>query len=88
MNTNICDRFSVGHYPMLLWGPPPKFASAKWAPKQEKSEIQLIDDARTADRLLNWINKRIGRQVVLHHFFKKCFHESGISIAFTLFSFV
>ncbi|XP_010923979.1 sulfhydryl oxidase 2 isoform X3 [Elaeis guineensis] len=60
MNTNLCDRFSVGHYPMLLWGPPPKFASGKWDPKQEKSEIQSIDDARTADHLLNWINKRIG----------------------------
>ncbi|KAG1346977.1 sulfhydryl oxidase 2 [Cocos nucifera] len=60
MNTNLCDRFSVGHYPMLLWGPPPKFASGKWDPKQGKSEIQSIDDARTADRLLNWINKRVG----------------------------
>ncbi|XP_010924152.2 sulfhydryl oxidase 1 isoform X2 [Elaeis guineensis] len=60
MNKNLCDRFSVSHYPMLLWGRPPKFASGQWDPKQEKSEIQLIDDERTADRLLNWINKRIG----------------------------
>ncbi|KAF3334741.1 sulfhydryl oxidase 2 isoform X2 [Carex littledalei] len=60
VNTNLCDRFSVGHYPMLLWGPPAKFANAKWDPKQEKSDIQLIDDGRTSQRLLNWINKRIG----------------------------
>ncbi|XP_008787608.2 sulfhydryl oxidase 1-like isoform X2 [Phoenix dactylifera] len=60
MNTNLCDRFSVGHFPMLLWGPPPKFASSRWDPKQEKSEIQSIDDGRTADRLLKWINKQIG----------------------------
>lgn len=54
---------------MLLWGPPPKFASGQWDPEQEKSEVQLIDDGRTADHLLNWINKQIGRQVVVHHFF-------------------
>ncbi|XP_039116020.1 LOW QUALITY PROTEIN: sulfhydryl oxidase 1-like [Dioscorea cayenensis subsp. rotundata] len=60
MNTNLCDRFSVSRYPMLLWGPPIKFASGKWDPKQEKNEIHSIDDARTAERLLNWINKKLG----------------------------
>ncbi|XP_020105886.1 sulfhydryl oxidase 1-like isoform X1 [Ananas comosus] len=60
VNTNLCDRFSVSHYPMLLWGPPSKFVSSRWDPKQEKSEIQSIDDGRTAERLLNWINKRMG----------------------------
>ncbi|XP_073007994.1 sulfhydryl oxidase 1-like isoform X1 [Typha latifolia] len=60
VNTILCDRFSVSHYPMLLWGPPSKFASTRWNPKQEKNEIQSIDDGRTAERLLNWINKRIG----------------------------
>ncbi|KAG8382806.1 hypothetical protein BUALT_Bualt05G0116000 [Buddleja alternifolia] len=59
INTNLCDKFSVGHYPMLLWGPPSKFVSASWNPKQEKSEIHSIDDGRTADRLLNWINKQM-----------------------------
>ncbi|PKA56941.1 Sulfhydryl oxidase 1 [Apostasia shenzhenica] len=60
MNTNLCNKFSVGHYPMLLWGPPHKFTLGGWDSKQEKSEIQSIDDGRTAERLLNWINKRIG----------------------------
>ncbi|KAL0924176.1 hypothetical protein M5K25_004985 [Dendrobium thyrsiflorum] len=60
VNTNLCDKFSVGRYPMLLWGPPPKFTSSGWDPNQEKSEIKSIDDARTAEQLLNWINKRIG----------------------------
>ncbi|CAA2984257.1 sulfhydryl oxidase 2-like isoform X2 [Olea europaea var. sylvestris] len=60
INTNLCDKFSVGHYPMLLWGPPSKFVSGSWKPKQEKSEIHSIDDGRTADRLLNWINKQLG----------------------------
>ncbi|KAJ8498403.1 hypothetical protein OPV22_008955 [Ensete ventricosum] len=60
INANLCDRFSVGYYPMLLWGPPVKFVAGKWVPKQEKSEIQSIDDGRTADRLLNWINKKMG----------------------------
>ncbi|XP_062170712.1 sulfhydryl oxidase 2 isoform X2 [Alnus glutinosa] len=60
INTKLCDKFSIGHYPMLFWGPPPKFVSGGWEPKQEKSEIRLIDDGRTADRLLNWINKQMG----------------------------
>ncbi|KAI3453095.1 hypothetical protein Pfo_009758 [Paulownia fortunei] len=59
INTDICDKFSVGHYPMLLWGPPSKFVSGSWDPKKDKSEIRSIDDGRTADRLLNWINKQI-----------------------------
>ncbi|KAK4409679.1 Sulfhydryl oxidase 1 [Sesamum angolense] len=59
INTNLCDKFSVGHYPMLLWGPPSKFVSGSWDPKQEKSEIRSIDDGRTAELLLNWINKQL-----------------------------
>lgn len=64
INTKLCDKFSVGHYPMLFWGPPSKFVGAGWEPKQEKSDIRVIDDARTADRLLNWINKQLGRYEV------------------------
>ncbi|KAE8732067.1 Sulfhydryl oxidase 1 [Hibiscus syriacus] len=58
INTDLCDKFSVGHYPMLFWGPPKKFSSG-WKPNQEKSEIREIDDGRTAERLLNWINKQL-----------------------------
>lgn len=46
---------------MLFWGSPSKFVGGGWEPRQEKSEICVIDDGRTADRLLNWINKQIGR---------------------------
>ncbi|KAI9088663.1 hypothetical protein K1719_029777 [Acacia pycnantha] len=60
INTKLCDKFSVGHYPMLLWGPPPKFVAGSWEPKQDKADIWMIDDGRTADRLLNWINKQMG----------------------------
>ncbi|PON45787.1 DnaJ-like [Parasponia andersonii] len=60
INAKLCDRFSVSHYPMLFWGPPSKFVGGSWEPKQEKSEICVIDDGRTADRLLNWINKQMG----------------------------
>ncbi|KAF8036897.1 hypothetical protein BT93_C2581 [Corymbia citriodora subsp. variegata] len=59
-NNNLCDKFSVSHYPMLFWGPCSEFIAAGWEPKQEKSKIRVIDDGRTAERLLNWINKRIG----------------------------
>lgn len=61
INTKLCDNFSVSHYPMLFWGPPSKFVSAGWEPKQENSDIQVIENGRTADRLLGWINKQIGR---------------------------
>ncbi|GMH15184.1 hypothetical protein Nepgr_017025 [Nepenthes gracilis] len=59
INTKLCDRFSVSHYPMLLWGTPSKFASGGSEPKQD-GEIRKIDDGRTAERLLNWINKQMG----------------------------
>lgn len=61
INTNLCDKFSVGHYPTLLWGPPSKFVRGSFDPNQGKSEILSIDDGRTADRLLNWINKQMNR---------------------------
>lgn len=60
INSKLCDRFYVGHYPMLFWGSPSKFVGGGWDPRQEKSEISVINDGRTADRLLNWINKQIG----------------------------
>lgn len=61
VNTKLCDRFSVSHYPMLFWSHPSKFVGAGWGSNKEKSEIREIDDGRTAERLLNWINKQLGR---------------------------
>ncbi|KAJ1263977.1 hypothetical protein BS78_09G227800 [Paspalum vaginatum] len=60
VNLDLCNKFSVDHYPFLVWGPPTKFNSAQWKPKQENSELELIDAARTAERLLKWINKKMG----------------------------
>ncbi|KAK4785935.1 hypothetical protein SAY86_002624 [Trapa natans] len=60
INNKLCDRFSVSHYPMLFWGRPSKFVGVIWEPNKEKSEISMIDDGKTAERLLNWINKQIG----------------------------
>ncbi|KAH6763081.1 quiescin-sulfhydryl oxidase 1 [Perilla frutescens var. hirtella] len=65
INVDLCDKFSVGLYPMLLWGPPSKFLSRKWEPKQDTSEIRSIEDGRTADRLLNWINEQINSSYAL-----------------------
>jgi hypothetical protein len=62
---DLCSRFSVDHYPFLLWGPPAKFASAQWKLKQENNEIELIDGGKTAESLLKWINKKMGRQVLI-----------------------
>ncbi|MCD7464206.1 Sulfhydryl oxidase 2 [Datura stramonium] len=60
INSNLCDKFSVRQYPMLLWGPPKKFVGSGWDPKQENSEIRSIENGRTADILLGWINKQLG----------------------------
>ncbi|KAL1203581.1 Sulfhydryl oxidase 1 [Cardamine amara subsp. amara] len=59
-NVKLCDRFSIKHYPMLFWGSPKKFVGGSWQPKQEKNEIGVVDEWRTADLLLKWINKKIG----------------------------
>ena len=61
INNKLCDKFSVSHYPMLFWGPPSKFSSHGWEPEKGKSEILMIDDGRTAERLVSWINKHLGR---------------------------
>ncbi|KAK1698949.1 hypothetical protein QYE76_015646 [Lolium multiflorum] len=80
VNIDLCSRFSVDHYPYLLWAPPTKFVNAKWNRKQEKSEIKMIHDGRTAERLLKWINKQTERQV------SKLFTltRSSVDISFTL----
>ncbi|KZV50034.1 sulfhydryl oxidase 2 [Dorcoceras hygrometricum] len=59
VNNNLCSKFSVEHYPMLLWAPPSKFVAGSWGQNQDKSEIQYVEDGQTADRLLNWINKKM-----------------------------
>lgn len=61
INSNLCDKFSVKYYPMLLWGPPKKLVG--WDPKQENNEILTIERGRTADILLGWINKQLGRYI-------------------------
>lgn len=61
INNELCDKFSVSRFPMLFWGPSSKFVGAGWKPEQNKSDICTIDDGRTAERLLNWINKKMGR---------------------------
>ncbi|CAN0871389.1 Sulfhydryl oxidase 1 [Linum grandiflorum] len=62
INSGLCDKFSVSRYPMLFWGAPSKFLSGGWQPTQERGEIQAIEveDARTADLLIAWINKQLG----------------------------
>ncbi|KAL6848979.1 hypothetical protein ACP4OV_021562 [Aristida adscensionis] len=77
VNLDLCNRFSVDHYPFLLWGPPAKFSSVEWKPKQENSEIELIDDGRTAERLLKWINKKMGSSFSLDD--KKYENESMLT---------
>lgn len=79
INTELCDRFSVGHYPMLFWGAPSKFVAAGPKPILDKNEILGIDDGRTADRLLNWINKQLGRHVTHLLFWSTCIVDAWFS---------
>ncbi|GAB4840372.1 Sulfhydryl oxidase 1 [Ancistrocladus abbreviatus] len=65
INIKLCDRFSVTHYPLLLWGQPKKFASSSSASEKD-GEIWVIDDGRTAERLLSWINKQMGSSFGVH----------------------
>lgn len=60
INTKLCDKFSVRQYPMLLWGKPSKFIVGGWEPGKDNSEIKAVDNGRTAELLLNWINKQMG----------------------------
>ncbi|KAK9750367.1 hypothetical protein RND81_02G191400 [Saponaria officinalis] len=58
INTKLCDRFSVDHYPMLFWGKPRNFVSVKkWG--ENDGEIISIKGGHTAERLLDWINKKM-----------------------------
>uniref|UniRef100_A0A0D6QYW0 Sulfhydryl oxidase n=1 Tax=Araucaria cunninghamii TaxID=56994 RepID=A0A0D6QYW0_ARACU len=64
VNTKLCDRFSVSHYPLLLWGRPSKFAYGSWEPNAD-SGIEPIANVRTAELLLKWINNKIGKSFSL-----------------------
>ncbi|XP_056850101.1 sulfhydryl oxidase 1-like [Raphanus sativus] len=59
MNAKLCDKFCISHYPMLFWTPPRKFVGGSWGPKQDKSEIIVMDNWHTSDLLLSWINKQL-----------------------------
>ncbi|GJY43123.1 sulfhydryl oxidase 2-like protein isoform X2, partial [Tanacetum coccineum] len=60
INIKLCTKFSIPYYPMLLWAPPYKFIAGRWNGKKENSEFTPIDDGRTAERLLKWINTQLG----------------------------
>ncbi|GKB11119.1 sulfhydryl oxidase 2-like protein isoform X2 [Tanacetum coccineum] len=63
-NTNICDKFSVSHYPMLFWGTPSGFAAGIIDGNTGKSEILTINDGRTALNMLKWINTQLGSSYI------------------------
>ncbi|CAH1454486.1 unnamed protein product [Lactuca virosa] len=41
---NLCDKFSISHYPSLFWGPPSKFVGGSWNGKYEKNEKYENDE--------------------------------------------
>lgn len=68
----------MDRYPLLLWGKPGKFASAAgWDGKD--GEIMSIKDGRTAERLLDWFNKKMNRYRLFYlmapdNLEARCFH--------------
>lgn len=63
VNRKLCAKFSVTYFPMLLWGPPSKFVAGHWNSKKVKSEIieiNPIEEWKTAQLLLKWINTQLG----------------------------
>ncbi|XP_074309411.1 sulfhydryl oxidase 2-like isoform X1 [Silene latifolia] len=81
INTKLCDRFSVDRYPMLFWGRPSNFTSInKWDGKD--GEIVSIKNGHTAERLLEWINKKMNSSYGFED--KKYEHEHLQSKAFDL----
>ncbi|XP_071714603.1 sulfhydryl oxidase 2-like [Rutidosis leptorrhynchoides] len=65
INTKLCDKFSIPYYPLLLWGPPYKFVGGHWNGKKEQNGIYPIEDGKTADLLLTWINTHLGSSYCL-----------------------
>ncbi|XP_057542776.1 sulfhydryl oxidase 2 isoform X2 [Amaranthus tricolor] len=58
INSKLCDRFSVDRYPMLFWSKPSNFVSINsW--DGNDGEIVSIKNVGTAERLLDWINKKM-----------------------------
>ncbi|XP_019160205.1 PREDICTED: sulfhydryl oxidase 2-like isoform X2 [Ipomoea nil] len=56
VNIDLCDRFSVNHYPMLFWGKSSEFVNGNWSLHGGIGEMRPIDNGRTHVQLLNWIN--------------------------------
>lgn len=83
VNTKICDKFSVTHYPMLFWGTPSGFAAGSMDGNIGKSEIRTINNGRTADRLLKWINTQLRSSYVFEDDIsfhgKDVLHQSNVA---------
>lgn len=48
---------------MLFWGKSSEFVNGSWSQHQEIGEMRPIDNGRTSDRLLDWINNHLNRYI-------------------------
>lgn len=61
INQDVCTRFGVQYYPTLLWASPPTIARGDRVTKSEG--LEEVKNANSAEKLLEWINKRIAKYV-------------------------
>lgn len=73
---------------MLFWVSPAKFVAGGWELKHENSEIRLIDDRQTADKLISWIKRKqtgiresVEGNIFYHMFYSKQFNVGIYSIS-------
>lgn len=61
VNQDLCTRFKVEYYPTLLWASPPTLARGDRVSKDKVEGLEEVKNAHSAERLLEWINKRVSK---------------------------
>lgn len=61
-NKVLCERFQIEEFPTLYWGPPQKLAFGGGSINAKLGlESTTLENVNTGDKLLQWINQRIGK---------------------------
>lgn len=61
-NKVLCERFQIEEFPTLYWGPPQKLAVGGGSINAKLGlESTTLENVNTGDKLLQWINQRIGK---------------------------
>ena len=61
-NKVLCERFQIEEFPTLYWGSPQKLAVGGGSVNAKLGlESTTLENVNTGDKLLQWINQRIGK---------------------------